>query len=844
MYDPLDNTNYEWQEGEKEVCSLGLKFVPMIRKHNIAKKYDDFLKFARKLRLAVFFHRLKSSTATGTRNSQTNISENHTPENQSQDNTNTLDTYSDEFPWTKPSTFEPRIGQNESLELFIQEVESFLFYSGKSKKVKDNLTAQQREALKRLRTWNKDPSCPRMFLVQDKGSRLVVEWKNKYKQRMLNYLEDINVFKEETEDPSQRNMERVQKWAVKWNREEQIGEEEMDWIVSVTSKPGKVYGNIKTHKENWPYRYILSCNGTPIENLAKWIEFHLKPLARIHKAYIKDTGHLLNLLEDLNVSKGPFDAHSTLIVTRDIQNFYPSCDTQRCLKAVEQRLNSRILTSPSTECILEALQITMSSNSAVFDSRFFTQIDGATIGSPDSGSVTDIFGAIYIDDVLEKDCPIPPENYGRFHDDTLDICTNSTKEEQNQVTTWMDQNIYEGKIKFEMKCDDKELEFLDTKITLATGKDESNPDKVYLIPKMYSKSTDTHQYLHPTSCHPAHIAKNLPTSVVHRIRRNCSDNVKNDQLFKDTLVEYKSYLMKSGYEEEHINSKFVRFAARKNRKDLLKPSKNSKSKREMAKYRMVTDFEPTFPNIRAAFHKFQNIFEEDEELKLVFPKGVKHLQLSERRGAKNVKEILAPSSYVFDDHNDNVDEDHNVNNNETNQRDTNENTNGCFPCGKGKCVYCALLSKSQGSTFQSISNKRTFKIRQKINCQSKNVIYLITCKRCNIQGVGHTTNFKKRISNYFSHIKQGHKYCEIATHFIENHKDTWKEDYTNNDDFLIQGIAKLEHPPRSKEQITERLWDFEGYWQMELSTIHPNGLNIKNERREFYYHQKYKKKSR
>ena len=185
-----------------------------------------------------------------------------------------------------------------------------------------------------------------------------------------------------------------------------------------------------------------------------------------------------------------------------------------------------------------------------------------------------------------------------------------------------------------------------------------------------------------------------------------------------------------------------------------------------------------------------------------------------------------------------------MNNNETNQRDTNENTNGCFPCGKGKCVYCALLSKSQGSTFQSISNKRTFKIRQKINCQSKNVIYLITCKRCNIQGVGHTTNFKKRISNYFSHIKQGHKYCEIATHFIENHKDTWKEDYTNNDDFLIQGIAKLKHPPRSKEQITERLWDFEGYWQMELSTIHPNGLNIKNERREFYYHQKYKKKSR
>ena len=54
----------------------------------------------------------------------------------------------------------------------------------------------------------------------------------------------------------------------------------------------------------------------------------------------------------------------------------------------------------------------------------------------------------------------------------------------------------------------------------------------------------------------------------------------------------------------------------------------------MAKYRMVTDFEPTFPNIRAAFHKFPEHIRRDEELKLVFPKGVKHLQLSEKRGAK------------------------------------------------------------------------------------------------------------------------------------------------------------------------------------------------------------------
>ena len=89
-------------------------------------------------------------------------------------------------------------------------------------------------------------------------------------------------------------------------------------------------------------------------------------------------------------------------------------------------LDSREKQNPSSECILEALEITMSSNSTEFDSRFFTQVDGATIGSPDSGSATDIFGAIHIDKVILDQCPIEPENYRRYRDDTFDVCLKSS----------------------------------------------------------------------------------------------------------------------------------------------------------------------------------------------------------------------------------------------------------------------------------------------------------------------------------------------------------------------------------------------------------------------------------
>ena len=93
---------------------------------------------------------------------------------------------------------------------------------------------------------------------------------------------------------------------------------------------------------------------------------------------------------------------------------YPSCDTQKCLEAVEALLEAREIQTPSKECILEAIPFTMSSNSTKFSESFFTQIDGATISSPDSGSVIDIFGAIHIDKKIIEDCPKKPENYKRY----------------------------------------------------------------------------------------------------------------------------------------------------------------------------------------------------------------------------------------------------------------------------------------------------------------------------------------------------------------------------------------------------------------------------------------------
>ena len=71
-----------------------------------------------------------------------------------------------------------------------------------------------------------------------------------------------------------------------------------------------------------------------------------------------------------------------------------------------------------TESIIEALEITMSSNNTKFGGIFFTQSNGATTGGPESASVTVIFGAIFIDPVAKAGGPFIPSDWKRYKDDT------------------------------------------------------------------------------------------------------------------------------------------------------------------------------------------------------------------------------------------------------------------------------------------------------------------------------------------------------------------------------------------------------------------------------------------
>ena len=147
-------------------------------------------------------------------------------------------------------------------------------------------------------------------------------------------------------------------------------------------------------------------------------EFYLQPLARELPSFIEDTTDLLNRIEDLN-RNGPFP-EGTLLVSWDVVSMFPNIDNQLGLTAVRKALNARENQLPSTNCILEAVEICLKSNHSVFKENSFLQIHGTAMGPKNACSYADLAMG-EIDFQAKFSGPIKPALWWRYRDDVFDL---------------------------------------------------------------------------------------------------------------------------------------------------------------------------------------------------------------------------------------------------------------------------------------------------------------------------------------------------------------------------------------------------------------------------------------
>ena len=88
------------------------------------------------------------------------------------------------------------------------------------------------------------------------------------------------------------------------------------------------------------------------------------------------------------------------------------------------------------------------------------------------------------------------------------------------------------------------------------------------------------------------------------------------------------------------------------RKSTLKTGNRMNGNRNKKRrvYDFVTAWDPMFPNIGMGVTKFVKISKENEDCREVFPEGC--FRVAYKRGHKNLKEIITPSSFAFASHGD------------------------------------------------------------------------------------------------------------------------------------------------------------------------------------------------
>ena len=467
-----------------------------------------------------------------------------------------------------------------------------------------------------------------------------------------------------------------------------------------------------------------------------------------------------------------------------------------------------------TECIVDAIKITLEENIARFGDKVVKQCDGTAMGPHHACSYADAAADMAIDQKVMDANANPFFNYvddwSRFRDDIMCMWKGSV-EELLEFNTWI--NGLHPRLNFTMEYSTTSIVFLDLRVSMGGP---------MVLTQMYSKSSDTHAYLLPTSCHPTHVCRNIPKGVMKRVRRNCAEEITCEEGFS----EYKQHLLRRGYDSSLIDQA-IQDARNTSREELLGIVEKEKVPTHCNRqYPLVMKFNPRLPPMSKFIHTHLKVLELTEQTKTLFNKKSMFVSYKMEKNilgmttSNKFKEEPSPSGSTP------------VSVVNPTSIPLEDPTWGCHSCPK-TCTLCKnFLQVSR--TFTSPKTSQTYKIKSHIDCTTKNVIYLILDLKCaEIFYIGYTTDcMAVRWRNHKSHIKKSIKSCELASHFVSLSSTTHKIDKSTQATFTSElkehlAIILIESvKPQTGLDVEATLKEREDFWQGALkSTPLFGGIN-------------------
>lgn len=634
-----------------------------------------------------------------------------------------------------------------------------------------NLSKEEHIALESLR--NREDL---VITKADKGGAVVVQDVTEYVKEANRQLADANFYKKLRENPTSENAALVENALDELKHKGLLEKKLADKLKPVNPRTPKLYLLPKIHKANNPGRPVVSSIGCHTERISKYVDHHLQPMNKNLESYVQDTTDLCKKLENL-----PEDPRKdTILVTMDVRSLYTNIPNNEGLEAVRTYFRSRAAPGDQilSKVICTFLSLILMLNNFLFNGENYVQVNGASMGTKCAPTYASLFMGRFEEMHILPKIRDKVLLYVRYIDDLLLVW----KDSEEELLKFLEElNKKHPTIKFDYEFSREKVNFLDTTISISGTK---------LSTSLYTKPTDRKAYLHSKSYHPKSTKKAIPYSQATRLRRICTE----DSEFRRHAEKLQADLVKRGYKSDEVSAGIER-AANMERSTLL----TYKEKVNQRRTPFIVTYNRKLPNLKRILDETWSHLQINPTERQKF---VEKPIVCYRRN-KNLRDLIGQTR---------------IEKNKVVRKK---------PVTRGRCTPCRSRANTKccnhvinTTYFTDKTGEKRYDILHKVNCKSKNCIYLGFCIKCNEgQYVGkvESQGTSLRINKHRNDAKREDS-IGIDRHFLQPEHDFDR-------DFRLIVIEEISDRNLTKEQTRTALLRREDFWMKKLGTLEPNGYN-------------------
>ena len=408
------------------------------------------------------------------------------------------------------------------------------YYSFDHFECKDNRLNQYAKTLKNLA---KDKSIT--VLRPDKGNRIVLIDRANYVNKVEQILSDTSKFKLLNTDA----LKMIFKLEDKLNRflktlkdSNVIDEMSYNNMFASGSQPSIMYGLPKVHKDQCPFRPILSAIGTFSYNVAKFLVPVFSSITS-NEYSLKDSFQFVNQVTSID------NANDYVMASFDVTSLFTNIPLDETIDIALKLLypnENDIYMNSNKKQFKKILDMAVKDN-FLFDNKLYSQIDAVAMGSPLGPTLANIFMSYYERQWLEECLAnFKPVWYRRYVDDTFLLF-----KKQEHVGAFLEYvNARHRNIKFTVERENNNvLSFLDVNVCRKNNYFETN---------VFRKRTYTGLGMNFSSSIPIEYKRNLIGCLINRAYNICSNYIN----FTNELDHLRKYSLSNGFPLNFIENNF------------------------------------------------------------------------------------------------------------------------------------------------------------------------------------------------------------------------------------------------------------------------------------------------